>query len=365
MTSTEARLKERVKELTCLYEVTSIIVNADYDDLKSSLDEIVLCLKRGWQFVEDTEVILAYDNFRVQTKDYKPSQVCLYTNIKVFDENSGYIKVTYPENKYQLSDFLKEEQDLLDNISLTIGHLFERKLVRDREAAIKRQMERADRLHILGEITAGIAHELNTPLANILGFAELLQEAIKDKDALRDIEKIMENAIFSREIVKKLMFFACEMPQEMVEIDLIPLAENALKLLQPSFRNKNIRLKKLFSHDSIKMKADTVQLTQVLFNLIMNAIYYSPVEGVIQVDIKKSAKGIQIKIADQGDGIEEKNEDKVFEPFFTTKPMGEGSGLGLSVVHGIISSHQGTIGHEPNKPKGTIFRVDFPNSQAC
>lgn len=360
MTSTEAKLKERVKELTCLYEVTSIIVNSDYDHLESSLEAIVYCLKRGWQFVEDTEALIAVGGYEVQTKDYSTDSVVLTSEVKVFNKIDGHIVVAYPSSKYTIDDFLEEEQTLLNNVSLAVGNLLERKQIRDSEAATRRQMERADRLHILGEITAGIAHELNTPLANILGFAELLKEKVTKEENVRDLEKIMENAIFSREIVKKLMFFACEMPQEMKSVDLKPVIENVLKLLGPSLREKKINLTKSFSNSSMQLHADTVQLTQVLFNLIMNAAYYSPVGGRIAVNVIEKNKKIQICISDDGKGIAPENEDKIFEPFFTTKPIGEGSGLGLSVVHGIISSHKGTISHRPNTPKGTIFTVDFP-----
>ncbi|SHJ37457.1 sensor histidine kinase [Pseudozobellia thermophila] len=360
MNSTKERLKERVKELTCLHEVSSIIVNADYDMLETSLEAIVKCLQRAWQFNEETEVLLTHEAYRITTRGYRSDMTCLRSDIKVFNKKEGFIEVGYPSGKYGLSDFLAEEQTLLDNVSLAVGNLFERKQIRDRETEIKRQMMRTDRLHILGEITAGIAHELNTPLANILGFAELLKDSLTDKAAISDLEKIMENAIFSREIVKKLMFFACEIPQEMKKIELNPLVDNVLNLLQPSINNKNIQLKKSFSHDNILIKADTVQLTQVFFNLIMNAIYYSPQGGQITVDINQRPGIIQIKIMDEGEGIDSKNEDKIFEPFFTTKPLGEGSGLGLSVVHGIVSGHKGTITHEPNSPRGTIFTIDFP-----
>lgn len=360
MNSTKERLKERVKELTCLHEVSSIIVNADYDMLETSLEAIVQCLKRAWQFNEETEVFLTHEPYRIATKGYRSDMICLRSDIKVFNKKEGYIEVGYPSNKYRLSDFLEEEQTLLDNVSLAVGNLFERKQIRDRETEIKRQMERTDRLHILGEITAGIAHELNTPLANILGFAELLKDSLTDKTAINDLEKIMENAIFSREIVKKLMFFACEIPQEMKKIELNPLVENVLDLLQPSIKNKDIRIKKHFSDDPILLRADTVQLTQVFFNLIMNAIYYSPQGGQVTVAIEQRPRIVQIKIIDEGEGIERENEDKVFEPFFTTKPLGEGSGLGLSVVHGIVSGHKGTISHRPNSPRGTIFTLDFP-----
>ncbi|KKL77768.1 hypothetical protein LCGC14_2031600, partial [marine sediment metagenome] len=199
-----------------------------------------------------------------------------------------------------------------------------------------------------------------TPLANILGFAELLKEKMTDSDTKRDLERIVDNAIFSREVVKKLMFFACEMPQEMNSVALIPIVENVLKLLGPSLRSKRIKLTKAFSDESIALRADTVQLTQVLFNLIMNAVYFSPEGGTIDLRISSKGNMAKIRISDEGTGIDTQISNKVFEPFFTTKPVGEGSGLGLSVVHGIITSHKGTIAHENNRPKGTTFTVDFP-----
>jgi signal transduction histidine kinase len=360
MTSAEAKLKERVKELTCLYEVTSIIVNSDYDQLETSFEAIVYCLKRAWQFEDDAEAYLSVSGYQVRTEDYTSDMQTLTSDIKVFNKVEGQVVIGYPSNAYSKSDFLEEERTLLYNVSLAVGSLLERKQIRDSEAATRRQIERADRLHILGEITAGIAHELNTPLANILGFAELLKEKVTKEENVRDLEKIMDNAIFSREIVKKLMFFACEMPQEMNMIRLNPIVENVLELLKPSFREKKIKLTKAFSNENIELKADTVQLTQVLFNLIMNAVYYSPIDGKIDVNVKENDKKIEIRISDEGKGIDPQNADKIFEPFFTTKPIGEGSGLGLSVVHGIMDSHKGAISYQPNTPKGTIFTVDFP-----
>ncbi|CAG2532380.1 Signal transduction histidine kinase [Maribacter dokdonensis] len=360
MTSAEAKLKERVKELTCLYEVTSIIVNADYDQIDASLEAIVYCLKRAWQFEQVTEVFLKVGEYTVQTDDFKPNMVCLSSKIKVFNKLEGEVMVGYPSEKYSIDDFLIEEQTLLNNVALDVGNLIERKQIRDSEALTRRKMERTDRLHILGEITAGIAHELNTPLANILGFAELLTDKMTDKQSVRDLEKIMDSAIFSREIVKKLMFFACEMPQEMKRVQLIPIVTSVIKLLAPSLRDKKIKLVTTYENEDLVLQADTVQLTQVLFNLIMNAIYYSPENSIISVKVLDTENHILLKIADQGEGIPKELEDKVFEPFFTTKPIGEGTGLGLSVVHGIITSHKGTIEHEQNTPKGTIFTVNFP-----
>ncbi|NNE76356.1 MAG: HAMP domain-containing histidine kinase [Pricia sp.] len=359
MTTAEAKLKERIKELTCLYEVTSIIVNSDYDQLETSLEAITFCLKKAWQFEDDAEVYLSDGNYKVQTKGYHSEMASLRSDIKVFNKVEGHIEVGYPYDTYTIADFLEEEQTLLNNVSLAVGNLLERKQIRDNEVIVKRQMERTDRLHILGEITAGIAHELNTPLANILGFAELLKDRMNDNQAIRDLKKIIDNTIFSREIVKKLMFFACEIPQVMNEVQLNSVIENVLKLLKPSLREKKIKLTTSYSNADIRLRADTVQLTQVLFNLIMNAVYYSPINGQIKIEVSETKKKIEIQISDEGSGIDPKIEDKVFEPFFTTKPIGEGSGLGLSVVHGIVNSHKGTIAHGPNTPKGTIFTIDF------
>ncbi len=360
MITTEQKLSERIKELTCLYEVTTIIANSDYDQLETSLEAIVYCLKKAWQFEDDTAVVINHGDYSQSTGSHKCDVVSIRSEIKVFNQADGYISVSYPMDIYQKSDFLQEEEKLLENVALAVGNLLERKQIRDSEIAIKRQVERADRLHILGEITAGIAHDLNTPLANILGFTELLKDGLTDKTALRDLEKIVDNAIFSREVVKKLMFFACEMPQQMKFVKLIPIVEDVLKLLGPSLNDKKIQLTRYFGKEDITLRADTIQLTQVLFNLVMNAVYYSSKGGEIVISVVEKTKSVQIRIADKGPGIDPKNEDKVFEPFFTTKPIGEGSGLGLSVVHGIINSHKGTISHAPNKPKGTVFTVDFP-----
>ncbi|WP_405409765.1 sensor histidine kinase [Maribacter sp. Asnod1-A12] len=360
MTSAEAKLKERVKELTCLYEVTSIIVNSDYDQLQTSFEAIVYCLKRAWQYENETEVFLKVGQYQEQTDDFKNNMVTIVSNIKVFNKIEGEVVVGYPSDTFTKKDFLVEEQTLLNNVALDIGNLVERKQIRDREAITRRQMERTDRLHILGEITAGIAHELNTPLANILGFAELLTDKIADKENIRDLEKIIDSTIFSREIVKKLMFFACEMPQEMKTVKLVPLITSVIKLLGPSLQAKNLKLNTVFDNDKFALRADTVQMTQVMFNLIMNAIYYSPVNGIITVHVLENESHFSIEILDQGEGIPNELEDKIFEPFFTTKPIGEGSGLGLSVVHGIITSHKGRIAYKKNTPKGAIFTVDFP-----
>lgn len=360
MRNTDHKLKERVKELTCLYEVTSIIVNSGYDELYTSLEAIAYCLKRGWQYEVAAECEISIGRYDVRTSGFDRQMVCLSSEVLVFNKSAGTITVGYPASDYSPEDFLPEERTLLKNVCLAVGNLLERKQIHDSEQETRRQMERNDRLHIMGEITAGIAHELNTPLANILGFAELLLDETTDPGTRSDLQTILDNAIFSREIVKKLMFFTCEMPQQMELVELKRVVDSVIRLMGPSLREKKLTVVRSYAEEDLSIRANAVQLTQVMFNLIMNAAYYSPEGGEIKLELLNGEEKVIVHIIDFGEGIAKGQESRVFEPFYTTKPLGEGTGLGLSVVHGIIKSYKGSIAHRPNRPKGTIFTLEFP-----
>ncbi|MCI2229647.1 HAMP domain-containing histidine kinase [Polaribacter sp. MSW13] len=359
----EDKLKERIKELTCLYKVSSLIRNNDFSNIKSLLQEISLSVKKAIRFPDEAFVEIKTDDFTIVEGEKIEDAICIVAALKPFNKIKGAITVGYSKQKFSENAFLNEEKLLLKKVSSEISDFFERKAIKEKEDIAKRQIERAGRLTILGEITAGIAHELNTPLANILGFTELLKERYKeDKIGSEDLEKVINSAIYSREIVKKLMFFSCEMPQQMASININKIIDEAIGLLKPNFKKKNIQYNVSYLNDEIYLKVDRIQLTQVIFNLIINAIYFSPLNGKINIIVEEKSKTIQIKISDEGKGIGTTNSENIFNPFFTTKPVGEGSGLGLSVVHGIIKSHKGTIIHQPNSPKGTIFVVSFPKS---
>jgi signal transduction histidine kinase len=360
MNKTEAALKERIKELTCLYEVSSIIGNASDNCIEDTLKEIAFSLKRGFQYPKDTNIAIYTEILTISTTETINKTVNINSNIKVFKEIKGALFACLQPIEYSVEDFLKEEQLLLDNIALKVGSFLEHVAIQKNETSLKRQMEHADRLSIVGEITAGIAHELNTPLANILGFAELLQSSLNTPNS--DVTKIIDNAIYSREVVKKLMFFACKMPQEMKPINLVPIIKNATNLLDATFRKEHVKYLIKIEEDILMLKADAVQLTQILFNLLMNAIYFSPKNGLVTIKAYETQKNIILKISDEGKGLTKEDLKKIFQPFFTTKPIGDGSGLGLSVVHGIVVSHKGTITAENNKKKGAIFTIVLPKN---
>ncbi|AXP79361.1 Sensor protein ZraS [Mariniflexile rhizosphaerae] len=361
MISTETALKERIKELTCLYEVSSIIVNADIETLEETLKAIAFSVQKAFSFPEETEIVILIDGMNVVTSQNLDEHIELVSEIVVFNKLAGTISAHLNHLKYTKEDFLNEEQQLLNIIALKLGSLFERVQIRKNEMSLKRQMEHADRLKILGELTAGIAHELNTPLANILGFAELLKDNLKNNtECLADLDRIIQNAIFSREVVKKLMFFACEMPQKMTRLNIVPSIKGAIDLLDATFRKQQVKYIVKIEDETLLLNADPIQLTQIIFNLITNAIYFSPKKGLVTITTFQTDKDIVFKVTDEGPGLSSEALEKVFQPFFTTKPTGEGSGLGLSVVHGIVSSHKGTIVAINNPLKGTTFTVTLP-----
>ena len=357
--STEEKLTERIKELTCLYEVANIL-NQQTVTTEDALTGIVSKLREAWRFPEKAMVEIRYQTFYCSTHEKIAGTVCLKEYLQIENSISGEIAIHYPAGLYREDDFLDDEKKLLKKVSTEVSFFLERRENTVKEAQLKRSAERVDRLSILGEITAGIAHELNTPLGNILGFAELIKQQNSNRQIDRDISKIINAAIYSREIVKNLMFFSCEMPQNKSVFAVKPIIMQALTLLGPNFKKGHIGYQVSFADDHIKARIDNIQLTQVLFNILLNAIYVSPPKSEIHVNVYTAENDFVIEIRDNGPGIEKEIKPKIFEPFFTTKPIGEGTGLGLSVVHGIIKSHRGDIEALDNKPTGTIFKIKLP-----
>lgn len=357
--STEEKLRERIKELRCLYEVSSVLRNRS-EDKKDTFEKICHILKQAWRFSEAAIVELDLDTYFVETKKIPEATVFQASEIMVFGQNKGYLKIHYPSPPYTSEDFLEEEEKLLNKVAEEISSFYEMQLRQAQEEILQRTAQRNDRLSILGEITAGIAHELNTPLGNILGFAELISNHTTDEAVKSDLSKIIKAAIFSREVVKKLMFFACEMPQKMEYIKIEPVISQALSLLKPNFEKAGVRSVLHVEDPGLKAQLDPIQLTQVMFNLLINAIYISPRSTTVGVNVFCKEEFFFIEVTDEGPGIQEEIRSKIFEPFFTTKPVGEGSGLGLSVVHGIVKSHRGKISTFDNRPTGTVFQIKIP-----
>ncbi|MDR0801693.1 ATP-binding protein [Fluviicola sp.] len=355
-------LHERLKELSCLYDIAKITLNSSkiFDEI---IGEIVQRIPEAWQFEAD-----AVCHIQIRTVWYKSAEapeenVSQEQLIRIEEQRIGRLRVFYPAPKYTEADFLEEEYRLLEKLALDLSLFIERQEIKSRELRYQESLRHHDRLKVLGEITAGIAHELNTPLGSILGFSQLIMDDSKDLATLADAEKIMHAAIHAREVVKKLMYFSCELPQRLECISFNELIQDTIVLIKPQLESRQIQLETHFSESPVSLQLDTVQITQVIFNLITNALYASGENGKILIETCDKGENAELIVQDFGRGMPEETVAQIFEPFFTTKEVGEGMGLGLSVVHGIVKSHKGSIFVKSKMGKGTMFRIVLPKKQ--
>ncbi len=225
---------------------------------------------------------------------------------------------------------------------------------------MERQIAQADKLAAIGELSAGVAHEINNPLGIILGYTQLLlKEAPDSQDDLKIIEKHVKNC---KVVVSDLLAFSRKGSSKMSIIDVNKVVDGVIKFLSNNSDFHNVKL--IFNpylKENLNILGNEQEIAQVMINLLINASHAVDGKGNITISTQKTGPGnIQILVKDDGKGIEQKNLSKIFDPFFTTKPVGQGTGLGLSVGYGIIKRHQGNISVESTKGKGTIFTISLP-----
>ena len=179
-----------------------------------------------------------------------------------------------------------------------------------------------------------------------------------------DIERIIKASLYAREIIKKLMLFARQMPQQLARINVNEVIENILYFIDVGYQKSGIHIRKKLDADLPKVMADSVQISQVIVNLITNAIQAMPNGGQLLITTRKKGKNVGLTVRDSGHGMPQEIRRKIFEPFFTTKPVGRGTGLGLSVVQGIVLAHRGTIAVRSKPGEGSTFEILLPIGNA-
>jgi PAS domain S-box-containing protein len=232
----------------------------------------------------------------------------------------------------------------------------------------KRQLEQkaqlASRLASVGELASGVAHEINNPLTGVIGYAHLLL-ARKDisRDVRRDLEIINEGAQRVAGIVKKLLAFARQTKPEQRYVNINELIGNTLDLRAYELAASNIKVTLQLSRDMPMTIADPGQLQQVFLNLIINAeteMKLAHDRGKLTIKTERINNTLRITFKDNGPGIARENLQTIFDPFFTTREVGQGTGLGLSVCHGIVTEHNGRIWVESELGKGAAFIIELP-----
>ncbi|MBN1882183.1 MAG: PAS domain S-box protein [Deltaproteobacteria bacterium] len=227
---------------------------------------------------------------------------------------------------------------------------------------MQEQFQQTEKLSSLGEIISGVAHELNNPLTTIVGFSELVMKKDVPEGVKEDLKIIYEEAIRSSKIIKSLLTFARKHTPEKKMIKINDVIREAYKLREYELRVDNVNTEFELSEDLPETCADPYQLQQVFINLINNA-HHALLEkncGRLKITTCREGNAICIVCEDNGPGILNEHISKIFDPFFTTKEVGRGTGLGLSVVYGIVSEHDGEISVESEEGNGTKFTIRIP-----
>ncbi len=229
---------------------------------------------------------------------------------------------------------------------------------------LERQIQQAEKLSGIGQLAAGMAHQLNTPLASILLSAQMLQDLVTEEDILYDINSIEYQADHCKNLIQDLLSFSRAPLKEKFRTDLAATVEIVLRLMQKEFEAHNIRVVTDLDPTASEILANKNQIEQLFFNLFKNACDAMPAGGTIQVALGSTSKQkLRVVISDTGHGIDKAILSKIFDPFFTTKAAGEGTGLGLSVCYGIVEQHNGSIEVDSKPGQGTTFTIRFPVSR--
>ncbi len=243
----------------------------------------------------------------------------------------------------------------------------ERKM-REAVQSLQRKVVRQERLAAVGLLVSGVAHELNNPLQAILGTAELLERTGDlDAEALEEVGFVKTQSGRAREIIRNLSRFSSQQPGPPTQLNLREVVDEVVQLRQLALETSSIALGAQVETNR-QVFANFTEIEQVILNFVINAeqaLVASPHPGGrILIRVSDSGRKVRVDVQDDGPGVQPEDEPKLFQPFFTTKPVGQGTGLGLSVSYGIIDSYSGAIGYHPNEWGGSTFFFELPAVEA-
>ncbi|MCA9243296.1 MAG: hypothetical protein KDA32_05020 [Phycisphaerales bacterium] len=350
-----------MKELQCLYAVSQIIVEPSLTRAER-MRRIVSTLPRAWQHPDSAVARITLDNDVFASAGGEPLLAACGAELVVEAEPRGMVEVGYPSVLPGDADpFLAEERTLLENVARQVSLYITREEGAERRKLLEEQLRHADRLATIGQLAAGVAHEMNEPLSSILGFAQLALKSVDvPQQVAADLREIVGSSLRAREIVKKLLLFARQTPPSMRACNLNQVVDEALFLLAAGGQRQGIEFARRLTAELPELEADPTQLRQVVVNLLVNATQAISARGRIEVATRLDGNHVELAVADTGCGMTPEVLKQVFNPFYTTKDVGEGTGLGLSVAHGIIIAHGGTIHVESVLGKGSRFVVRLP-----
>lgn len=366
MNAADIKLRERVKELKCLYDLSKIALKAG-NDVSVILNKTLEILPDAMQFPNLAEVSITYGKLNYTTKEFSTCKHHISSSIGIGNKKVGALKVGYRAVSKKAATrnlFLTEEKNLIKIVARELSLFIKRAAVEENNKKLEMQLQHSERLAFVGELSAGIAHELNEPLGRILGFAQLVKKngsLTEQQDT--DIDRIIKASLYTREIIKKLMLFSRQMPRQINAVNLNTIVQSILYFIDIRFQSRGIKIVERLDQHLPVIEADSVQISQVLVNLITNAIHAMAGGGKITIATKRKQNQVSLVVSDTGSGMSNEVKRKIFEPFYTTKPVGQGTGLGLSVVQGIVEEHKGKILVSSSPGKGSRFEIVLPLRQ--
>ncbi|MEE8471260.1 MAG: PAS domain S-box protein [Dehalococcoidia bacterium] len=247
---------------------------------------------------------------------------------------------------------------------ISIRDITERKQAEQEKQRLEQQLQLSGRLAAVGELAAGVAHELNNPLAAVQAFAQFLTSRQDLNEAVRsDVETIYKEAQRATRITSNLLSFARRHKPEKILVSVNDIIEKSLELHSYRMKVNNIAISMELNSDLPRTMADFHQMQQVFVNLITNAEHAMTAangKGMLSIKSQKAGEMVRITFTDDGPGISEDKLERIFDPFFTSKDVGEGTGLGLSICYGIVQEHGGHLYCRSKPGEGATFVVEIP-----
>lgn len=248
------------------------------------------------------------------------------------------------------------------------AQMAEERRIRQELQSLQRQVIRQERLAAVGQLVSGVAHEINNPLQAILGFAELLQMQANVQESVKaDLRLIQKESTRACGIIRNLALFARQQPGEAAPMRLTDVISSVAELRQRRLETERIELR-VEDQSTQPVLAVLTELQQVVLNFVVNAeqaiVMSGRLPGCITIRSRDEGPRVILEVEDTGPGIPPEHEAKLFQPFFTTKPVGQGTGLGLSVSYGIVDSLGGHIGYRNAAAGGAVFYFDLPAASA-
>ena len=280
-------------------------------------------------------------------------------SIKSLNNREHYNKIMEFSNEENKNMIIEANTSLLTNEKKEVnGALCSFNDITERKK-IEEKIEEIDRLSSLGELAAGLAHEIRNPLTGIKTSTEVLKNRIKDDNSRKLYKNVRSEIDRMDKLISDILNFARPHEPQFEVITIQDIIEESLLLMDEYFNNNNIIIKKEFPQNNLWVKVDSDQCKQIIINLYMNAINAMPDGGKMKISIKSvSENKVEISFEDNGKGIKEENIDKIFEPFYSTSS--KGTGLGLAVVKRLVLENRGEIYVESEVNKGSNFKVLFP-----